>query len=138
MTKENTPPDESLLLDLTNFESLHTQISLSSPKGKALPHPDFEIKLEEFDENSMTLEVGPGTLQRGDLVWVKVEVLSPQPHQMSLSVLGKVEELTLIHRGPDKILLTFQKIDQELWNQFRNLFTHRQEEILRYFERVKS
>ncbi len=130
--------ENELNLDLTHLESIETLVTVSHPKKKTKFDQKFKVQLEEFDEQSMTLELAPGTAERADTINVKIDVLAPLSHKLAFVLQCKVEELTLIHKGPDKVFLLIEKGDIAGWNKFRGYFNSRQDDILRYFEMVKG
>jgi len=148
---------ESSVTDLFNpsdFQSTRLEIDLSNTttnteikdgkkffKGVHMIAPKIEIKITEFVEKGLVMEVPSKTCAQGHNVVVEIRILNPQGNskaQMAFSFSGKVQNITSLDGETDTAEIRMVQFEEKAWQEFQSLYWGRQDEIDSYFQGMRG
>lgn len=98
---------------------------------------EFLEKNEESEFESLVIEAPKRNCAEGHLLNIDLEVKGAK-ETFELDLESRVEVLEKTDGDTDRITVSILNVDEVAWQQFKSLFSNRQEEILAFFEAVKG
>jgi len=152
----DTPETTSDLINPDDFKTITLKISLlnSTTKteirdGKRIygvdavriekdkRQEDLSIVLAEFGERSLTLEVPSHVCSSGHNLVITIVTEGANPN-ITFAASAKVESTEKLPTGRERIYMNLTQYDDRVWNSLLNIYSRRQEEILKFFKAVKD
>jgi hypothetical protein len=144
--------EDAELFRLEDFESIRVQVKLmnhtskTGAGGRTISFGDvnvardpalINIRLIEFQEKGLSLEVPAKVAAMGHIVDCELEVVGSNP-PLCFSVRGKVLEVTPLEDLRERLDLELLDEDCHSFEALKGLYRQRQHEIDDFFRRVKA
>jgi hypothetical protein len=125
---------------LDDFKSIELSITLKNALTQVAIKDPKLIQLVELGEKSIRLDIPPGSFASGHLIGIEIEVRNTPKGFPNLTLEGKiVEHNKAPAKGePDQILIELTQYGTEQWAALLELYSARQNEILKFFSAVRG
>lgn len=132
MTDDSAPNLE------TAFQSMRLEIKIENAATRMPLKNPRAVKLIDFGDSHITLEVPSRSFAPGHLVFVDVRVFHPSVKVDPLKVEGKIGSLDSVDPTTDLITVNLTQYPTDRWGRVIELYTQRQNEIMEFLMQAKG
>lgn len=127
------------LLKTSDFQSLELKVKISNMTGQTPLRDQDQIKVIQFLEKGMILQVPKKSCSGGHHLAIEIEMTGNPTKAVEFKATAKVEKVE--NSGSDKmdeITIKFLQFGEVAWNQIRNGLEDRQKEINQFFQAARG
>ena len=126
------------LVKASDFVSMQTRIGITNNTAKTELLGDDHVKLIEFSEDTLTLEVPKNVGSQGHNLTLNITVYDGSQSPLLLVCTGKIEAFEALENKIGKIVVRFIQYDVDAWRKFINTFSSRQDDIETFFRAARG
>lgn len=134
MSKSNS---NEFIIDPGMFKSVELNFSIENSTTRTTVNHAELIKLIQFLEKGMVLEIPSKSCSKGHNLIIKINVLNSNKVQ-EFDTTAKVVELDTTSKESDTIVVNLTQYDGDTWVQLQSIYSSRQDDIEKFLQAARG